>query len=239
MGKRGGSTHLKRLATPKAVPISDRKANEWIIKPAPGPHSTNYSIPLTVLLRDVLKIVNDSREAGIILHERSVLVDGKVRTKKDYPVGLMDVVSIPKEAKHFRMKVDWKGRLVPVEIEETEAKEKLLKINRKHTVKRGRQNITFHDGGNMLGDNHLRVGDSILASLPDGKLQRHVRLENGARCLIIEGKHAGKIVTLKELIGRSGIKPNEARVEADGTEFITVAKYLFAVGDDFEVEKNE
>jgi small subunit ribosomal protein S4e len=219
------------------MPISDRKETEWMIKPAPGPHPVQYSIPLTVLLRDVLNVASNSREVGIILHERSVLVDGVPRTNKKYPVGLMDVISLPKEEKHYRIKVDWKGRLVPEEIDENKAKMKLLRITGKNTVSGGKHNISFHDGRNMLADNHLHVGDTVEVSLPEVKLKNHIKLEKGARCLIMDGKHAGKIVTLKELIGRKGIKPNEAMVEGSNGEFITVARYLFAIGD--EVKKNE
>lgn len=235
MGKRGGTTHLKRLATPKAVPISDKKANEWIIRQEPGPHPRDRSIALGVLLRDVLKLVKTAREVKRVLSDRLVQVDGKVRTSEKFPVGLMDVLSVPSMKKHYRLAVDWKGRLVPVEISDKDASGKLLKITRKHTVGKGKLNITFHDGRNMLGDNNLRVGDTVSVSLPDAKLGPHFKLENGARCLIVEGKHAGNIVKLKDIIQRAGGKPSEAKVEGKDGEFVTVAKYLFVVSNDFEV----
>ncbi|MFH1393874.1 MAG: 30S ribosomal protein S4e [Candidatus Micrarchaeota archaeon] len=235
MGKRGGTTHLKRLATPKAVPISDKKANEWIIRQEPGPHPRERSIALGVLLRDVLKLVKTAREVKTVLTGRLVLVDGKVRTSEKFPVGFMDVVSLPKMKKHYRLVVDWKARLVPVEVDDKGSATKLLQISRKHTVKGGKLNITLHDGKNMLADNNLHVGDTISVSLPDAKIQSHLKLENGARCLIVEGKHAGNLVTLKGIIPRAGGKPNEAKVEGKDAEFITVAKYLFVVGGDFEV----
>lgn len=235
MGKRGGTNHLKRLATPKAVPISDKKANEWIIRQEPGPHPAASSIALGVLLRDVLGLVRTAKEARRVLSDRLVQVDGKIRTSEKFPVGLMDVVTIPSMKKSYRVAIDWKARLIPVEVDGKEAGTKLLRITKKHTTSGGKLMLTFHDGKNMLGDNNLKVGDSISAELPAVKLQSHFKLEDGARCLIVEGKHAGSLVTLKEIIKRSGGKPNEAKVEGKGGEFITVAKYLFVVSNDFEV----
>ena len=39
---------------------------------------------------------------------------------------------------------------------------------------------------------------------------------------------------LKDIIERKGGKPNEALVQGSEGEFITVAKYLFVVGDQFK-----
>ncbi len=238
MAKRGSTRHLKRLATPKAVPISDKKARVWIVRTHPGPHPFDRSIALGVLMRDVLKLVKTAREAKRVLHSRLVQVDGKVRVEEKFPVGLMDVVSFPKMGKSFRIVVDWKGRLVPLEIDEGQGSEKLLQVSKKHTIKGGKLNLTLHDGRNMVADNHIRVGDTVKLSIPDQELKDHMKLDSGARCLIREGKHAGSIVTLKEIIQRKGGKPNEAKVEGQAGEFITVAKYLFVVDSGFEVSKN-
>jgi small subunit ribosomal protein S4e len=234
MAKRGGTKHMKRLASPKAVLVHDRKDTKWIINTAPGPHPKKHAIPLGVLLRDVLGVATTAREAGRALAGRMVLVDGKVRTDAKFPVGLMDVISLPKMELHYRMMVDNKGRLIAVKVGKADASHKLLKVVGKHTVSGGKHNLSFHDGKNMLGDNHVRVGDSVIVSLPDAGLKSHLKREKGSRCLIMEGKHAGSIVKLKDIIVRKGGKPNEALVVQDGSEFITVAKYLFVVDDSFK-----
>ncbi len=177
---------MKRIATPKAVPITDKKERVWIVKPMPGPHRRNNSIPLGILLRDILKVASTLREVKKILSSRKVLVDGVVRVNEKFPLGLMDVVSLPDAKKNFRILVDWKGRLVPVEVEEKETESKILKVVRKHTSPGGKITVTFHDGKNMIGDNHIRVGDSIVAKLPKAEMISHLKLETGARCLISE-----------------------------------------------------
>lgn len=233
---------MKRIAAPTAIPISDKKANTWIIKSRAGPHPVIFSVPLGVLLREILGFAKTLREVRRILSLRLVQVDGSFRTDEKYPVGFMDVVSLPKIGKHYRMMIDWKGRLTPVEINESEAGNKTLRIVGKYSSKglqKGKLTYSFHDGKNMIADNHLRVGDSVVVSLPESKLKSHLKLENGARCLIIEGKHAGSVVKLKEIIQRKAGKPNEAKVEGNAGEFITVAKYLFVVGDNLAAQQLE
>jgi len=234
MAKRGGTKHMKRLASPKAMPLHDKKARKWLITTAPGPHPKKHAVPLSVLLRDVLKTVETAREAKRILSARRVMVDGKVRTDERFPVGLMDVVSMPIAEKQYRIFIDKKGRLMPVEISKEEAGSKIVRVVNKHTVRGGKLNLTFHDGRNVLGDNHVRVGDSVVLSLPGAKMGAHLKRDKGCRCLIVEGKHAGIVVTLKDIIERKGGKPNEALVQNDKDEFITVAKYLFVVDEAFK-----
>jgi small subunit ribosomal protein S4e len=234
MAKLGGTKHLKRIAAPKAVPVTDRKAKTWMINTAPGPHPKKHAIPLVVLLRDLIGVVTDAREAGRALSRRQILVDGKPRTDAKFPVGLMDVVSFA--GKNYRMVVDWKGRLVPLEIAAAHANSKILMVVGKRTVKGGKIFVSFHDGRNMAADNNIKVGDSIIVSLPKVSMVKHLKSETGARCLVSEGKHAGNIVKLKEIIQRKGSKPSEALVESDGGEFITVAKYLVVVDEAFQVK---
>jgi len=234
MAKRGRSNHMKRLASPKAIPIRDKKARTWITQSSPGPHPKKHSIALSVVLRDILKVASTLGEARQILAHRMVEVDGRVRVEEKFPVGLMDVISFQKSGKHYRILVDKKGRLTIDEVKKDEASKKLLRIVKKHTAPGGKITYTFHDGRNMLGDNHMKVGDSIVVSLPKADMKGHLKRDKGATCLVVEGKHAGTIVKLKDIIKRAGGKPPEALVQHDKDEFITVAKYLFVVDDKFE-----
>jgi small subunit ribosomal protein S4e len=237
MAKKGECKHQKRIAKPKAIPITDKKASTWITRTGSGPHPKRSAIPLSVLLRDVLKVAKTAREARAIFVSRLVEVDGKARTEGKFPVGLMDVVGLPKAGKYFRIVVDWKGRLKPVEIKKGEAGSKILRVVNKHVAPGAKIYLTFHDGKNMAGDSHIKCGDSIVVSLPDVKMKEHLKLNPGARCLIREGKHAGKIVTLSEIIQRKAGRPNEAKVSLGKEEFITVAKYLFVVDSSFGVSE--
>lgn len=230
---------MKRIATPKAIPIVDKKAHKWIIQGHPGAAQKKYAIVLSVLLRDVLKIARTLAEVRKILNKRLVLIDGKVRTEVKFPVGFMDIITFANSDTAYRLVVDWKGRIVPMEITKDQAKTKIAKVVGKHTMKGGKLSITLHDGKNLVADNHIKVGDSVVLSLPDGKLKSHLKSNAGCRCLIREGKHAGTIVKLKEIIQRKGGKTPEALViseEKGNLEFITVANYLVVVDDSFHLK---
>ncbi len=105
------SKHIKRLASPTTWK-QPRKSFTWSVKASPGPHSVDSSIPLMVIIRDVLHLADTSKEARNIITRGLVKVDEKI--VKDYkrPVGFMDTISID-EAKIFkRVLLDKSGTLV-------------------------------------------------------------------------------------------------------------------------------
>ena len=94
MAKHGENKKLKRLNTPNLVSIS-KKDKVWISKPVPGTHPRNKSISLVVLLRDVLKLAGTSKEASTLVKSGKILVDGRVVKDYKFPIGYMDLISIP------------------------------------------------------------------------------------------------------------------------------------------------
>ena len=76
--------HMKRVTSPKFWKAG-RKNKVWIFTPRPGPHGKTSCFPLSVLLRDVLGLVSDAREARAVIKNRDVLVDGIPRTDKKDP----------------------------------------------------------------------------------------------------------------------------------------------------------
>ena len=81
---------------------------------------------------------------------REVLIDQRVVRKPKTPVGLMDVISLPKLKMHFRAMLDKHGRIEFVPIKATEAKWKLVKVENKTIIKGGHVQINLHDGTNIL-----------------------------------------------------------------------------------------
>lgn len=233
MAKKGGTYHTKRLAIPKAIPLSDKKKTKFMMSTAPGPHRKEMAIPLGVLIRDILKFTRTASETRKVLNGKQAFVDGKMRRDERLPIGLMDTVSFPKADKTYRIAVNRKGQLVPVEIQTKDASKKIAKVINKHTVKGGKTNITLHDGRNILADNSVRVGDSVIISVPQQKIEKVLKLESGAKCLITEGKHAGTVAKLENIIPRQQGAWPEAKLKG-AEEFITVARYLLVVDDSYE-----
>ena len=156
MARKGGRRHLKRLAAPKFWPIP-RKEFKWAVKPSPGPHPADNCLPLLVIIRDILGLAETAREARMILGQRKILVDGRVRTDYKYPVGLMDVVAIPELKKAYRCVPKLGGGLTLLEIPEEEACFKLCRIEDKTTVNGGHIQLNLHDGRNVL----VRIQDPL------------------------------------------------------------------------------
>ncbi|MEW5997062.1 MAG: S4 domain-containing protein [Candidatus Micrarchaeota archaeon] len=230
MAKRGRSNHMKRLAAPKAIPVHDRKARKWIARPVPGPHGTSHAIPLSVLVRDVLGLADTLFEVKKVLNARRVLVDGIARTEPNYPVGLMDVVSIPDAKLYYRITIS-RGKLEPHKIDEKDSHDKLLKVVGKHTAPGSRASVVFHDGRSASADQHVKVGDSVLFSLKEKKILKLLKRGIRAKCLIVSGKHAGAEAKIEKFFeGKEG-KPTEALVRAKEGEIRTLSSYLFITGE--------
>lgn len=63
------SSHMKRLTMPRSWPLP-RKSSIWIQKPNPCGHPLDKCMPLGVILRDVLGVAQNKREAKKIAHSR-------------------------------------------------------------------------------------------------------------------------------------------------------------------------
>lgn len=62
------SKHLKRLFAPKTWDIK-RRGIKFIAKPIPGAHKISMSLPLNVILRDILKYANTNKEVKLMLEK--------------------------------------------------------------------------------------------------------------------------------------------------------------------------
>lgn len=230
MGKRGEKLHTKRVAVPKAVPIHDKKGRTWIADTGPGTHSKKRSMSLVVLLREVLGSVKTSKEAKIALGSRRVLVDGAIRTDHRFPVGFMDIISVPEADEYYRIGIK-RGKLSPVKIGKDESSSKLLKVTGKKTLKGNKISLSFHDGRNLPGDNNARVGDSVEYDFSGGKILRLLKFRKGSKCIITEGKHSGAEVVVEEIYPNNEGRDAEALVSSGEKSFRTLAGYLFVVGE--------
>jgi small subunit ribosomal protein S4e len=232
MSKKGGSKHFIRMRAHKRLGVVERKAVRWLLAPNPGPHKKSDSISVGVLVRDVLHRARNIHEVKKILNSGNLLVDGKKITDTRYSIGLMDILSEPAEKKTYRVAL-LGPNMVPKEINADAASKKYLKVVGKHTIKGGKVCLSFHDGRNYIGDKHVSTGDTCLLSVPGFKMVSHIKLAPGARCLIVDGKHRGDIATLSKIIARPGSHASEALMTGASGDFVTVAKYLFAVDENF------
>jgi small subunit ribosomal protein S4e len=220
--------HQKRLSVPNSWQIS-KKSNKWITSTRPGPHNRLQSIPLAVVLRDMLGVVDNRAEAKRVLSEGNILVDGVARKDLRFPVGLMDVISIPLNNAEYRILLDGKGRLVLNKLENMGAN-KLCRIENKTVIKGGIVQMNLNDGTNLNGSNDYNTKDSIILSLPDKEIVKHIKYEVGNLAMIVGGSHSGEIGTIKEINKVKSSKYNTVTISGE-TEFETIENYVFVVGE--------
>ena len=231
MANMGSRKHLKRFKAPKMWPIH-KKEEVWTTKTSAGPHALEESIPIVMVLRDILGLAANSREAKIILNNSDVLVDGIPRKNHRFPVGFMDVISIPKINKTFRVLQDYKGRLVLKEIEEKDSTFKLVKILGKTTIKGGKTQLNLEGGRNIIADDDYKTGDVLLLNIPEQKISDSIKFEEGALGLITGGKHISEVGKIDEIKITQSSKSNTVLMETEEGSFLTLARYVFVVGQD-------
>ena len=232
MGKKGGKRHLKRKPAPKFWPIH-RKEFVWTSKPDPGPHPLSRCIPLTLVVRDILKFAKTSKEAKQIVSREKIEVNGKVQREELFPIGLMDVVSVPDAKKTYRVIPSKKG-LVFHSIKADEAKFKLCRIEDKTAVRGGHIQLNLHDGTSMLirvndpkkpEEDVYQTVDTLKLSIPDLEPLGHTKLTVGAPAIIIGGKNVGKYGKITAIEEKPDQKRRELLVtieDKNGNQFQTI-----------------
>lgn len=220
-----GKDHLMRLAAPKTWHVQ-RKDMTFITKPVAGSHSLYTGMPMVVLLKDILNYAKTTREAKKILNANEIKVDGKTRKDFRFPVGIFDTIEFSNINEHFRMIFNKKGKLALVKINKEEAALKPAKIIGK-TMAKGRLQLNLYDGKNLLVDKgEYNVGDTLLLSLPDQKINKYLKLDKKSTIFLTGGKHIGETGNVEDIIGKKIIYRDQK-----GNLIETSKDYAFVIGD--------
>lgn len=234
MGKMGGRRHLKRLAAPEFWPIL-RKEAKWTVKPSPGPHPASRSLPLLIVVREVLGYAKTYREARRIIAEGHILVDGVVRRDYKFPVGYMDVIEIRTSGEYFRVVPVPAKVMALVPISKEEASYKLCRIENKTTVKGGRIQLNLHDGRNIVlppeEGRKFTTLSTVKISVPGNELLDYFSLEKGALVTVIGGINVGRVGRILSI--SEGVRHYRKLViieDIRGGTFSTSLDKVFVVG---------
>lgn len=220
------SEHLKSYFAPKSWKVK-KKYVKFVSKPNPGPHNIGMSLPLNVIIRDILGYAKSLKEVKFILKNKNVAVDGIRRRDSRFPVGLFDVLSFNETNEYFRVILDTKGKIELVNIDKQESSHKICKIIGKTAI-RGKVQLNLNDGRNVVTDDpQYKVGDAVLLALNGkAKIKEKISLDKGVMIYLTDGKHIGEIGKVVDIIGnRILYKTNEAVIE-------TLKDAAFPVGKD-------
>jgi len=174
-----------------------KKGNKYV---ATSSHNIINSIPLSVAMRDVLKLVKTTRELKKAIAEKQIKVSGKEIRDTNYPVGLFDIITAGD--KSFKVII---GENKKFKFEETkEIGTKIIKIKGKKNL--GKKGIQFNmmDGKNVLSKEKANVGDSVVYDYNNAKITKIIKMDKGSQAFVIKGKHAGVNGKIVEIIEQGG-----------------------------------
>lgn len=214
--------HEKRLTAPKTWKIK-RKELAWTTPLSPGPHSKEQALPLIVLIRDVLGLARNKKEVKALLDQGEIKIDGKVRKKLDFPVGVLDSVSIGDN--DYRVVIS-RGKIQGIPVDDVS--KKIVKIEKKK--KEGDKfQYGFHDGKTIISEEEFLKGNSLLLKLPEKEVSKEIPLEEGVKTFVYKGSHKGKIAEVLN-IRKMGVEKDKVVLKHNGDQFETLLKYVIAVG---------
>ncbi|MCS6769931.1 MAG: S4 domain-containing protein [Candidatus Caldarchaeum sp.] len=188
-------THLKSLAAPRHFP---KKETVFTVSPRSGKHPKERSIPLLIVVRDILGYAEDRATAQKLIKSGKFQVDGKTVRDPRFSLGLMDVFRAPEIGESYRVVIRPLKGLSLQTVGEDEVGFKVCQVVRKNHVRAGDLALGLHDGRTILfkGDDvktgrSYKIFDSVKITVPEQEILESVSLENGCYGYIVKGSRAG------------------------------------------------
>eukprot|EP00754_Rhynchopus_humris_P002952 Rhum_TRINITY_DN11613_c0_g2::Rhum_TRINITY_DN11613_c0_g2_i2::g.46237::m.46237/K02987/RP-S4e, RPS4; small subunit ribosomal protein S4e len=227
---RGPAKHMKRLNAPQNWYVS-KLGGLYAPKARCAAHKERESLPLLLILRNRLRYALTGKEAMMITKQRLVEVDNKVRTDPKYPVGFMDVLTIPKSKDAFRVLYDVKGRFVLQKVDSEAAKFKLLKVRSVGTAVNGVPVLTTHDGRTIrFPDPLIARGDTIKFDLIENKIVDFIKFKPGTTVMVTGGANTGRVGKAVDVERHPGSFDIIHVKDGNGNTFATRLLNAFVVG---------
>ena len=182
------------------------------------------------MVRDFLHLAETGKEAKSIIKKGEILVDGKPRKDHAYPVGLFDVVFIPKLNECYRV-VPTSYGLDLLKINKEESNLKICKILNKTTLKGGKTQLNLNDGKNIIvTEDVYKTNDSLLIEVPSLKIVQHIPLEKGCTGIVVKGKNSGKVCVVDKVYKGEFRKPARVLCKIGEEKIETLLDYLIVLG---------
>jgi len=225
--------HLSRLAAPKSWTLK-RKMKVWIVRPMPGPHALGKSIPLNLILKELLHYAETTRDVKKILNSGKVLVDKKIVNEHHFPVGVMDIIEIPDTKESFVVLFDKLGKFILNPTKNSNIK--YCKILDKKILKKKKTQLNLSGGRNILvKKDEYKVNDTVLFDLTKKEITGILKLEKDALIYLFSGKHMGNVGVL-ESIKKLPNSPDRIILKIKNKKYETLKDSLIVVDKKFEDE---
>lgn len=182
--------HLTRNNIAKKFPLL-RKGTKYI---AVARGNRENSVPVVIAVRDMLKLARTAKEVDAMIKQKLLKINGKI--VYDYHESI-NLFSIFEADKSYQLTISPTKRFTFVV---TKKNEIISKVTNKHLFKGKKTQLNLSDGTNVLGDNKIQVGDSLVLDFK-GKIVQHISLEKGKNVFILKGQYmgqSGKIQSVEE-----------------------------------------
>ena len=228
--------HLKRLTSPKSWNIS-KKEYKFATRPSPGPHSLQSSIPLNLVVKNLLGYASTTRESKKIITSGKIIVDGRARKEHTYPLGVMDIIELPDTKSAFILLLDELGKFKLHPIKHT--KTKYCKIIDKTTLRKKKTQLNLSSSRNIIiAKDTYKVGDTVLLDLSTNNIKSHLKFEKDATAYITDGKYVGSTGKILD-ITKSSLSKDKITIKIGNHKYETLKDYAFIVDKEFEEYKKD
>ena len=220
--------HLKLQDAPKTWILNNN--GRFVTRSHPSA-SREFSVPLNLLLKNVLGEAKTTREVKYYLNNNIVKLNGVKVNDPKTGVILMSLLSI--NEKNYRVVFSKTGKLV---IEEVKDKSNLrsLKVKSLTYLKGGNLQINLYFGENILilkdkvknFIEHVKIDDTIVVE--NNKIIGYVKLDKGSNSFIFGGKNRG----LHGVI--DGFEKELVKIkDIEGNEILVVKNHVYPIPKDY------
>lgn len=206
------------------------KTQRYVINPKTGKHSKKTAISIGFVLKHLLNLCDNTKEVKYVLRNKEVLVDKKIIKKYNLPVGLFDVIEIPKLDKFYKLVYAINGSYFLEEIGKDDANYKVCKIVSKKIIKKGEVQLSTNDGRVIKTTNlAYKTGASIKLDLLEQTIKEYYPLEKGRDVFVFAGKHIGQKGTVEDIKEGTMKRPTLIKLKSHEINFETVEKNVIVI----------
>jgi small subunit ribosomal protein S4e len=202
--------YKKRNTIGKFWPVA-KKGTKYV---AAASHNQKDSIPLLVVMRDILKLVENKKELKGALNNKQITINHKEIRDTNYPVHLLDVVSIPRIKKNYKATLSPLKKMIFDEVSEKESERKPYKVIGKKILSKNIVQVNLMQGENVIMDKKSEIGDSVILNLKTREIVKIIPMKKGENVFVVKGKYSGKKGKIEEIIDEGNKKI--AKINYDG-----------------------
>lgn len=224
-----GETKILKINNARSI-TGISKTTRYLYNPNPGKHTKSTSISIGFVLKHLLHLADNTKEVKFIINNKDIIVDKKKVKSHLFPVGLFDVIEIPKINKSYVLVYRTNGAYALDEIPKEDTNFKIVKISSKKIIKKNNIQLSTNDGRVLITTNPAyKVGASIKLNLQENTIKEYFPLEKGREVFVYAGKHTGQKGIVEDIKESTMKRPTLIKLKSNEIDFETVEKNIIVI----------